>query len=38
MNSNKTQIPQLNIGSIMGSFSPVAYSKAEEAEQLTVKI
>ena len=33
MNSNKTQIPQLNIGAVMGSFSPVAYSKATEALQ-----
>ena len=33
MNSNKTQIPQLNIGAVMGSFSPVAYSKAKEALQ-----
>ena len=33
MNSNKTQIPKLNIGAVMGSFSPVAYSKAIEALQ-----
>ena len=33
MNSNKTQIPQLNIGAVMGSFSPVEYSKAIEALQ-----
>lgn len=33
MNSNKPQRPQLNIGTVMGNFSPVADSKTTEALQ-----